>query len=555
MSSNTPVPSDKRPLDVTAKTLEHVTFKIPTQNGDPQEIPIYTGKAVFVIGPNGSGKSCLLQKLYADNRNHARRIAAHRQTWFAANATDLSPAQKPSADRQIAAQDVQDYSRWRDDYARQRVSVTFFELIDSENTRARQIAAAVDSENECERERLRQKPAPLSRLNSLLKMGNLPIEISIGSSQQLLASKNDSDPYSIAELSDGERNAVLLAADTLTAPHGTLILIDEPERHLHRSIASPLLVALFTERSECSFVISTHDVSLPIGIRSATTLLLRSCTWGQQNATAWDFDIVDTDTDVSDDIRQAILGARRKILFVEGDASSTDRHTYSILYPEVSVVPRGNCTEVDRAVTGIRNSEPLHWLRAYGLIDRDNRQAEEVQELARRGVFALDCYSVESLYYGTTIMKQIEERQSAVSPMIANLKKAKKSIVEKVSKHKERLCALLIEKRVRDAVEAKLPTHQSLLQNPLHCIQFDASDLLAEEETKFDELVSSEDTDGLIDRYCVSTTGALDAVADCLGFDGCAKYESAVRKLLVGNDEARNALRQRLYDLTQVIGG
>ena len=86
MSSNNPVPSDKRPLDVTAKTLEHVTFKIPTQNGDPQEIPIYTGKAVFVIGPNGSGKSSLLQKLYADNRNHARRIAAHRQTWFAEKA-------------------------------------------------------------------------------------------------------------------------------------------------------------------------------------------------------------------------------------------------------------------------------------------------------------------------------------------------------------------------------------------------------------------------------------------------------------------------------------
>ena len=386
-------------------------------------------------------------------------------------------------------------------------------------------------------------------------MGNLPINISIGSGQRLLASKNDSDSYSIAELSDGERNVVLLAADVLTAPHGTLILIDEPERHLHRSIASPLLVALIAERSECSFIISTHDVSLPIGIRSATTLLLRSCTWGQQNAAAWDFDLIDSDTDISDDIRQSIFGARRKILFVEGDASSTDRHTYSILYPEVSVVPRGNCTEVDRTVTGIRNSEPLHWVRAYGLIDRDNRQTEEVQELARRGIFALDCYSVESLYYSTTIMKQIEERQLAVSPMIPNLKKAKKSIVVEVSKHKERLCALMIEKRARNAVEAQLPTHQSLIQKPLHIIQFDASDLIAEEKTKFDKLVFGEDTDGLIDRYCVSTTGALDKVANYLGFDGSAKYESAVRKLLVDDDEARNSLRQRLYDLTQVLGG
>ena len=160
MNSNTPCLSDEQPLDVTAKTLEHVTFKIPTQDGEPQEIPLYTGNAVFVIGPNGTGKSSLLQKLYADNRNHARRIAAHRQTWLAENASDLSPANKPSVAQNIAAQDVQDHSRWRDDYARQRVSVSLFELIDAENTRARQITTAVDSENEDEREKLRRKPAP-----------------------------------------------------------------------------------------------------------------------------------------------------------------------------------------------------------------------------------------------------------------------------------------------------------------------------------------------------------------------------------------------------------
>ena len=160
---------------------------------------------------------------------------------------------------------------------------------------------------------------------------------------------------------------------------------------------------------------------------------------------------------------------------------------------------------------------------------------------------------MESLYYGTAIMKKIEERQSDVSPMIADLRKARKSIVEEVSKHKRRLCALLIEKRVRNAVGAQLPTHQSLLQNPVHCVELDAGDLLADEEKKFDELVSSEDTDGLVDRYGVSTTGALDAAAKILGFDGCEKYESAVRKLLVDDDGARQSLCLRLSGLTQAI--
>ena len=239
-------------------------------------------------------------------------------------------------------------------------------------------------------------------------------------------------------------------------------------------------------------------------------------------------DIIDTDAGISDEIRLAILGARRKILFVEGEANSTDCYTYSILYPDVSVIPKANCTEVERAVTGIRNSEELHWVKAYGLIDRDNRQ-EEVKQLAERGIFALDCYSVESLYYSGAILDGIAERQSEVSPDIADLPKAKESIIAECLKHKARLCSMLVEKRVRNAVASRLPTHQSLLENPVHCINFDASSLMSDEKEQFDSLVSNGDTDGLIERYSVATTGALAAAARHLGFHSREKYESAVR--------------------------
>ena len=213
----------------------------------------------------------------------------------------------------------------------------------------------------------------------------------------------------------------------------------------------------------------------------------------------------------------------------------------------------GTAPEVERAVNGIRNSENLHWIQAYGLIDRDNRQPEDVRKLVEQDIFTLDCYSVESLYYTTTIMQQITERQLNVSPSTADFSQAKESIVNEVSKHKYRLCALLIEKRARNDIQAKLPTHKSLLQNPVHCIKFDASDLLAEEKETFDRLISNKDIDGLIDRYCVSETGALDAVAESLGFNNRKNYESAVRKLLVDDEKARDALRERLSDLTQGI--
>ncbi len=56
-----------------------------------------------------------------------------------------------------------------------------------------------------------------------------------------IASKSGGPHYSVAKLSDGERNALLIAATVLSVTPETLLLIDEPERHLHRSIISPPL--------------------------------------------------------------------------------------------------------------------------------------------------------------------------------------------------------------------------------------------------------------------------------------------------------------------------
>ena len=117
--------------------LEHVTFAFSTQSGETREIPVYVGGVIFVIGPNGSGKSSMLQKIYVDNQNRARRVTAHRQTWFQSNASDLAPARKVTTDQQIAAQDQLEQSRWQDHMAAQRVSVTIFNLIDAEHARAR----------------------------------------------------------------------------------------------------------------------------------------------------------------------------------------------------------------------------------------------------------------------------------------------------------------------------------------------------------------------------------------------------------------------------------
>ena len=85
--------------------------------------------------------------------------------------------------------------------------------------------------------------------------------------------------FPLPRMSDGERSAAIIAATVLTADPGTTFLIDEPERHLHRAIITPFLAALFAKRLDCAFVISTHELALPLTAPEADVLVVRSCAW------------------------------------------------------------------------------------------------------------------------------------------------------------------------------------------------------------------------------------------------------------------------------------
>ncbi len=243
--------------------MTEYSFSIPTSS-EPLTFKLVAGESVFVVGSNGAGKSSLMHRLYTMHSQHCLRISAHRQTWFTSDSLELSPQSKRQTEQNIRNRDSSPESRWKDDMAAARANIAIYELIDAENVRARAIAGAVDNDSIDEAKRLASNDAPITIINELLELASLPIVISVHENERILATKKGSTPYSIAELSDGERNALLIAAAILTAKAGSLILIDEPERHLHRSIISPLLTHLFARRDDCAFVVSTHEVLLPI---------------------------------------------------------------------------------------------------------------------------------------------------------------------------------------------------------------------------------------------------------------------------------------------------
>ena len=349
----------------------------------------------------------------SQNSEHVTRISAHRQTWLQSDALNLTPSQKIRTEQQVKASDQNTESRYRDDHAAMRASMTIYDLIDAENVRARAMAEAYDAGN---MDRLSQEAmaqAPVAVINEIFQQSNIPITISIRANEGVMASRDSGPEYNAAQLSDGERNALLIAGSILTAREGSLLVIDEPERHLHRSIISPLLCQLFERRPDCGFVISTHDHNLPLAHTGARTLLLRSCTFDRQRRGNWEADELPVGSSIDDSLKRDLLGARRKILFVEGTDESLDKSLYSIVFPMVSVIPKGNCHGVEKAVVGARSAETLHWLRAFGIVDSDGLEATEIAAKRKRGVYAMPYYSVEAVYFHPEVIQWIASRMAA----------------------------------------------------------------------------------------------------------------------------------------------
>ena len=535
-----------------------MNLHIPQISGHQLPISLEASDRLFIVGANGSGKSALIQHFVSSNRGKPiKRISAHRQTWFTSGSIDLTPQRRKSFAVDSMNQEVRNEARWRDDDAQRKLSVVLFDLVAKENARARLIVDYVGHGNMDEAKKVFDKsPSPFVQLNQLLGIGTLAVTLENSNDEEILARHQDSSkPFSIALMSDGERSAAIIAATVLTVDPGTMLLIDEPERHLHRSIIEPFLSALFARRTDCPFVVSTHEIALPVANPKASVLMVRSCQWNGTEAGAWDVELLEPNNVLPDDLKRAILGSRKKILFVEGKdtARSLDLPLYHALFPGVSVVPKGSCTDVEKAVKGMRGSQDLHHVEAFGLIDRDNRDEEKVKQLAEDGVFPLDVYSVESLYYcsdaiATVARRQAESLRCNADQMIESATQKALNIL-KQDDLAERMAAWRCEGLVRDAILHQIPDWECIQANATFDISV-ASPYQAE-LIRFKKLVADRKLDELVARYPLSKSSVLSAIAEALKLTGKDTYEQTLLSRIQDDEALAEKLRKRIEPLAR----
>ena len=541
--------------------MPQIDWSIPRISNHPINLTLKNGNLLFLVGANGSGKSALIQQFVLQDKSGNQKIkwiTAHRQTWFNSGSVDLTPASRQQYEQQDLRYRRNYESRWKDFQAGQDLSAVLFDLVAKINTRARNITDQMDKGNYKKAKRIsdRSKSA-LTQINELLARGRFSVRLESSKDDSLLARHPKGQPFNMAEMSDGERSAVIIAAHVITAESGAVLLIDEPERHLHRSIIQPFLSALFDlRREDCAFIISTHEIALSVANPDARVLMLRSCQWRNSQCVAWDAEVLKPNSGVPEELRRTILGSRKRVLFVEGRSDSLDFSLYITLFPNLSVEPMGSCEEVQKAVLGLRESQDHHDVEAFGLIDRDNRFPEDVKELAEKHIFALETYSVEAFYYCSDAIAAIAHEQARLRGEDEHqlIESTKQKALNVLENHAEEMASRMCERQIRKRALSKTPDWKSIMNNPIQavCVPID-SQLYFKELNRFNELVNQGKLDQLIVRYPVHKSRTLEIIATSLKCENKNDYERVVLTHVQRNNELAEKFRKRIGPLSKKI--
>jgi len=137
---------------------------------------------------------------------------------------------------------------------------------------------------------------------------------------KIIVYKNESF-FSLSKLSEGERSILYIIGQCLFSPHNSIIIIDEPDLHIHKSIISDLFDKIESKRKDCAFIYITHDIDF-ITSRIAEKYVIKEFNRvnDSMNDDKWEILKIEENDDIPEDILNLIVGSRKPILFVEGES-------------------------------------------------------------------------------------------------------------------------------------------------------------------------------------------------------------------------------------------
>ena len=430
-------------------------MKIKIPNIDDKESFIEGKQSIILLGANGAGKTRM--SVWIDENNpelKVHRISAHKSLDMPeyVSPTELKKAEDrllygtTNDNRRWLEKDGKRHNRWGDNPETHMLNdyQPLMEFLMTENFeksieyREKHKEGNQEFDNETKLEKIKkiwEKVITHRRLQ--ISAGKIEVESVDG----------NSDKYNGNAMSDGERAIFHYIAEVVSAKDNSLIIIDEPENHLHNSILERLWNEIEAERQDCVYLYITHNLDFARSRNNAQIIWIKNMLDKQK----WDFELLNSD-EFSDDLLLEILGNRHGVLFVEGTQDkSIDRKLYSRLFPKYSIMPLEGCASVIQATKAYNKLPMLHYKTIKGIVDRDRRTEEEIGSLLKEKIYVPLVSEIENLFLIPKVIELVAKKQN-IENVDDLLEQTKAKTIEFLQEHLEEQSLLFAKKRCQNTI-------------------------------------------------------------------------------------------------------
>ena len=536
---------------------------IPRKDNSNLELTLKAGKTTIIIGANGSGKTRLAVYLEEQLGEKAHRIAAHRALSLNPNIEKISEAKAKQGLFYGNPEWAKDISQRKSARWNNKSSTYLLNDFDRllQYLFAQQNNLAVENHQKSKRgEEITNSETKLDILQEVWERLLPTKKLRITADDIRVSSIGiESADYSASEMSDGERAVFYILGQVLSANEDSILIFDEPELHIHKSIISNLWDEIEKLRPDCSFLMITHDIEF-----AATRIAKKYVIRNYYSDPAWDISEI-PDSELDEQTITLILGSRKPILFVEGEKTSLDMEIYRLCYPEWTVIPKGACKDVIQAVSSLRKLNedmPILNIKCAGIVDRDTRDNSQIQKLEGEGIKVLLCSEIENIFSRSSVAYEILKIEDFTDDELTNKQEQFKT--ELLDYIQDKLSGDKLEKFVVKRIHRRIDTYLKNIdlsdtQNSNDMKDKLISELSALTNSKINEWISEmkneiqkcidhQDIDGLLEIY--EDKGLLAKTASILRDARKSDFENwLMRKLKVPNNRLLQAIKLVLPEL------
>lgn len=395
---------------------------------------------------------------------------------------------------------------------------------------------------------------PYTRLDTLRKIWRQLFpgsRIETRQGRLMFATMSGTDLIPTHRLSQGEKSVLYHIAAVLYAMPEAKIFIDSPGLFIDHGLRGPLWNALETARPDCTFIYNSVDVDFVMTRPDCLCIWVRNYDYALH---AWDYELLPKER-INETMLMEFAGARRPVMFIEGDAvHSIDIRLYSLVFPEMTVRPLGSCSKVIETTRSFNDLGSLHHLKSVGIVDRDRRSDEEVAYLRRKHILVADVAEIENIFLLPEVVMAMADHRGRDGGKI--LRKLEREIVRMFKAHSEEQALQHVRHKVKRDVECRIDSRFTCITAlELHLRGLEGKlqprrhyNRLREE---FSRLIRENDYRGILKVFNHKPMLPDSGVARMLGYTSKEDYIGGVLDLLKHHgkeaEQLRHAIRHILH--------